>query len=344
MSLLIGGLLVNSLPFAAFGAGILALTLTLACGPWYIRWLKERFRERIASDSVRLNELHASKRNTPTMGGLIIVGSTVVSFLSFSDATSMLVWLLCLTMQALLLLGGADDWIKQRTSKQGLTARQKFTFQWLISFFAAGGIWTLRSIEGNPGSVMIPWTAQTMDPGVFWIPWAAFVIVGSSNAVNLTDGLDGLATGCSAITSIFLTVAIGCSTVAVVDDASRQVAVISSAALAGSTLGFLWWNRHPAQVFMGDAGSLPIGGMLALAALLSGHELLLAILSGVFVVETMSVIVQVVWYRRTGRRLLLCSPLHNHFVFRGVAEQKIVSAFWVTAVFAGVLGLTSVIW
>jgi len=343
MSLLIGGLLVKSLPFAAFGAGLLALMLTLACGPWCIRWLKRRFRERIASDSARLNELHASKRDTPTMGGVLIVGSTVVSLLFFAGVSSALVWVSCVTMLALMLLGGADDWIKQRTSKKGLTVGQKFLSQWLIAILAAVAILIQRSRSGNT-SLIIPWTTQTFEPGLFWIPWAAFVIVASSNAVNLTDGLDGLATGCSAITAMFLAETIACGTAVVVDDANRHVAVVSSAALAGSTLGFLWWNRHPAQVFMGDTGSLPIGGLLAIVALSTGHELFLAILSLVFVAETLSVLIQVAWYRRTRRRVLLCSPLHNHFVFQGVGEQKIVIAFWVAAIFAGVVGLTAVSW
>lgn len=192
---------------------------------------------------------------------------------------------------------------------------------------------------------MIPGIDATIRLGWGWIPWAAFVIVGSSNAVNLTDGLDGLACGCSAIASSTMVLVIcGISTVGGngqdIHDSSRTVAAMSCAALAGSTFGFLWWNRHPARVFMGDAGSLPIGSLLAIAALSTGHELLLAIIGAVFVVETLSVMLQVGWYRRTRRRVLLCSPLHNHFVFRGVAETRIVIAFWLGAVLAALAGLT----
>ncbi|MBC7966482.1 MAG: phospho-N-acetylmuramoyl-pentapeptide-transferase, partial [Fuerstia sp.] len=263
--------------------------------------------------------------------------------------SSPMVWLVGFTVAAFTLLGASDDWIKLRTTRKGLTARQKLVFQCLIASAVAAAAYSLRSTDGIDGRVMIPGLSATLDLGWCWIPWAAFVIVGSSNAVNLTDGLDGLASGCSTITSIALAVVIcGSTTVGInetdIPDAGRSVAAISCAALAGSTLGFLWWNRHPAQVFMGDAGSLPIGGLLAVAALSTGDEWLLAIIGAVFVIETLSVMLQVFWYRRTRRRVLLCSPLHNHFVFRGVPEPRIVAAFWLAAMFAATAGLTVAFW
>ena len=339
--MLVGRLFVTSLPMAAFCAGMLSLMLSLACGPWLIRWLGARFKERIASDSGLLNELHAAKQNTPTMGGLLIAGTSVVSILCFSDVSLPLVWLFCITILAFTLLGASDDWIKLRTTRKGLTARQKLSVQCLIACAAAVGIYLLKSEHGSAGQFGIPWIAGTVQVNGFWIPWAVFVIVGSSNAVNLTDGLDGLASGCSTIASIAVAVVICGGTSTAINDASRSVATISCAALAGSTLGFLWWNRHPAKVFMGDAGSLAIGGLLAIAALATGNELILAIIGAVFVVETMSVVLQVGWYRRTRRRVLLCSPLHNHFVFRGVPEQRIVAAFWLAAMFAALFGLSA---
>ena len=344
-----GELYVTSLSVAVFSAGLLSLTLSLVCGPWLIRWLRSRFTERIVSDSARLNEIHASKQNTPTMGGLLIAGTTVVSMLCFADVSSPLVWLFCLTVAALTLLGATDDWIKLRTMRKGMTARTKLAFQCLIASAAAGGIYLFQADHGLAGRIIIPWTDRTMDLGSCWIPWAAFVIAGSSNAVNLTDGLDGLASGCSAITSTALAVVICQSAGSGINEADihgqgHAAAAISCAALAGSTLGFLWWNRHPAKVFMGDAGSLPIGGLLAVAALSTGNELLLAIMGAVFVVETLSVILQVGWYRRTRRRVLLCSPLHNHFVFRGGRETGIVAAFWLAAMFAALTGLTVTFW
>ena len=269
--MLIGGLFVTSLPVAAVSAWILSLTLSLVCGPWLLRWLRSRFTERIVSDSLRLNELHAAKQNTPTMGGLLIAGTTIVSILCFADVTSPVVWLFCLTVSAFMLLGVCDDWIKLRTTRKGLTVRQKLLFQCLLGGAAAGGLYVFNSDHGSAGRIVIPWMDGTMHRGWYWIPWAAFVIVGSSNAVNLTDGLDGLASGCAAITSIAMAVVI-CGSAGIgisetdIFGAGQSVAAISCAALAGSTLGFLWWNRHPAKVFMGDAGSLPIGGLLALAA------------------------------------------------------------------------------
>ncbi len=336
----IGELFVTSPPVAAISAGILSLALSLAGGPWLIRWLKSRFTERIASDSAKLNELHAAKQNTPTMGGLLISGTTVFSILCFSKTMSPLVWLFCGTVIALTLLGASDDWIKLRTQRQGLTARQKLLVQTVISVVAATGIYMLHLKTGSAGFVFIPGTESTLHFGICWIPWAVFVIVGVSNAVNLTDGLDGLAAGSSAVASIALVIVICGSSMVGGGESSRTVAAISCASLAGSTLGFLWWNRHPARMFMGDAGSLPIGGLLAVASLATGTELVLAIIGVVFVVETLSVILQVAWYRRTRRRILLCSPLHNHFVFRGVAETKIVTWFWLTAIFAAVIGVT----
>lgn len=347
--MLIGEMFVMSFSVAVFSAGILSLTLSLVCGGWLIRWLRSRFTERIDSDSKRLNELHAAKQNTPTMGGLLIAGTTVVSILCFADVSAPLVWLFCLTVSAFTLLGAADDWIKLRTIRNGLRARKKLVFQCLFAFAAAGGMYLFQTDHGHAGRIMIPWMDRTLHLGWFWIPWAAFVIVGSSNAVNLTDGLDGLASGCSTITSSAMAVVIWSSAGVGINETDnhgpgRAVAAISCAALAGSTLGFLWWNRHPARVFMGDAGSLPIGGLLAIAALSTGNEFMLAIIGAVFVVETLSVVLQVIWYRRTRRRVLLCSPLHNHFVFRGDSEPRIVAAFWLAAMFAALTGLTAAFW
>ncbi len=341
--MLIGERFVTSLAVVSVCTGMLSLILSLVCGPLLIRSLKSRFRERIASDSAKLNELHAAKQNTPTMGGLLISGTTIFSVLCFSDLSLLLVWLYGGTVLALTMLGAFDDWIKLRTQRKGLTARQKLLVQAIVAVAAAVGIYLLHHEQGSAGTVLIPWTTQTLQLGVCWIPWAVFVIVGVSNAVNLTDGLDGLAAGSSAICSVALVFICG-STLAGIDENNRAVAAVSCAALAGSTLGFLWWNRHPARIFMGDAGSLPIGGLLAIAALTTGTELLLAITGVVFVVETLSVILQVAWYRRTRRRILLCSPLHNHFVFRGVAETKIVAWFWLAAFIFGMLGVSAAFW
>ena len=161
--MLIGELFVTSLSVAVFSAGLLSLTLSLVCGPWLIRWLRSRFTERIVSDSARLNELHASKQNTPTMGGLLIVGTTVVSILCFADVSSPLVWLFCLTVAAFTLLGASDDWIKLRTMRKGLTARKKLVFQCLIASAAAGGMYLFQTDHGHAGRIRIPWMDGTMN-------------------------------------------------------------------------------------------------------------------------------------------------------------------------------------
>jgi len=344
-----GQLFVTSLPAAAFSAGVLSLVLTLAGGPRLIRWLGSRYTERIASDSRQLNELHAPKANTPTMGGLLISGATIVSIVCFADVSSPMTWLFCLTVTAFTLLGAADDWIKLRTIRKGMSVRQKLVFQFLIASAAATGMYWHKLEFGIAGQVTIPGLAGILESGSlqlgwYWIPWAVFVIIGASNAVNLTDGLDGLASGCSTIASIALAAIVIGRTTTGSPDMSDQISGIGCGALAGSTLGFLWWNRHPAKVFMGDAGALPIGGLLAIAALATGKELLLALIGAVFVVETLSVILQVGWYRRTQRRILLCSPLHNHFVFLKVPEQRIVASFWFVGMFAAIAGLTAALW
>ncbi len=341
---MLGALFEMTLSASTFWAGIFSLMLSLAFGPGLIRWLRWRFTERIASDSVRLNELHAAKKDTPTMGGLLIAGTTIASILCIANVSSIPVWIFCLTIASLSILGATDDWIKLRTTRKGISARQKLSFQCLIASAAAAGIYLFQRETGGAGKIGIPGTAFIFHVGWSWIPWAAFVIVGASNAVNLTDGLDGLASGCAAITSIALAIVICCGTLISFDSDCRQAASVSCAALAGSTVGFLWWNRHPAKIFMGDTGSLPIGGLLAVAALATGTELLLAIIGAVFVAETLSVILQVGWYRRTRTRILLCSPLHNHFVFRGVPERRIVAGFWVAAMCSALIGMMAAFW
>lgn len=329
---------------AACSAGVLSLILSLACGPPLIRWLGRRATERIVSDSLRLNELHAGKQNTPTMGGLLIAGATLISILCFSDRSSLQVWIFSLTIITLTGLGAADDWIKLHTTRKGLSARQKLSVQCVIAGTAAVALYIIQPEISRTGEIGIPGTSWTFRAGWCWVPWAAFIIVGTSNAVNLTDGLDGLASGCTAIASLTLAIIVSGSTLINADPGSRAVSAVSFAGLTGSTLGFLYWNRHPAKIFMGDAGSLPIGGLLAVSALATRCELLLAITGAVFVAETLSVILQVLWYRRTRTRILLCSPLHNHFVFRGVPEQKIVMAFWLAAMIAAVAGLVASFW
>jgi phospho-N-acetylmuramoyl-pentapeptide-transferase len=205
----------------------------------------------------------------------------------------------------------------------------------VVAFAAAAGVFFLQIAPASSGLSLSAWLPESIN--WLYIPWATIVIIAVSNAVNLTDGLDGLAAGCTTITASATTVIILAGVSSGQGSESSMTVAASSAALAGSAAGFLWFNRFPARVFMGDAGSLPIGGILAITALMSGTELLLLLTGAVFVVETLSVMLQVFWFRRTGRRILLCSPLHNHFVFQKVPETKIVKWFWFTAATTAIL-------
>ncbi len=330
---------------AAVGAFLAALLL----GPWAIRWLKSRFRERIDSASARLNELHAGKQETPTMGGIFIIGALVVAVVLFGNLSSPYVQMALFVAVSFCGLGVVDDWIKLRTSRRGLTARQKFCIQVVLG---GGAGWWLSSVHGeHPLGRTLVWpfgVGPGLDLGPWFTAWAVVVLVGSSNGVNLTDGLDGLASGCL----IFAGAAFAALTylaghhelaaylsVPYLPGAGELTVVLG--AMIGAVLGFLWFNCYPAQVFMGDAGSLPLGAVLGLAALVARQELLLVIVGGVFVVETLSVILQVGCYKLLGRRVIACSPLHNHFLFRGQHEIKIVTRFWIGGALLAILGVAS---
>ncbi len=323
----------------AAASAVTALLTSLICGSFVIRLLRKYCRERIASDSVRLNELHASKKNTPTMGGLLIVLSIAVAVLVTGRRDSPFVMLALATTAALMLVGACDDWIKVRTARKGLTAGQKLTAQTLIAAPASVALFGFVAMQSSGSEPYFQAHYSYLQSGWVYAVWATLVIVGTSNAVNLTDGLDGLAAGCTFIAALALAVIVVGAETGLQHSGLQQDSVVVLSALSGSTLGFLWFNRHPARVFMGDAGSLPIGGLLAVTALACRMELILAVVGLVFVAEAMSVILQVAWYRRTKRRIFLCSPLHNHYVFRGTSEARIVRGFWIAAIYCAAAGM-----
>ncbi len=329
-------------------AAVTSFLMALLLGPLAIRWLKTRCRERIDSASATLNELHAGKQNTPTMGGLFISAAIVIAVLLWGDLSSSFVQMALATVVGFTAIGACDDWIKLSTSKRGLTVRQKFIAQTVLS--TAIGAWLFMTMKGIDGGLNLVWPFgnAALAIGVAFIPWSAFVLVGSSNGVNLTDGLDGLATGCmifagSAITA--LTYLAGHSVMAeylsipFIPGAGEMAIVVG--AMVGAMLGFLWFNCYPAQIFMGDSGSLPMGGLLGLAALITRQELLLVLIGGVFVIETLSVLAQVGWFKLTGRRLIRCSPLHNHYLFKGDHEIKIVTRFWIGSALLAITAIAS---
>ncbi len=329
-------------------ASISSFLIAILLGPLAIQWLEKRFRERVDSDSERLNEIHASKNATPTMGGIFIIGSILISTLLWADLSNRYVQLGILTASGFALLGAYDDWIKLSTTQNGLKPRQKLFVQILLAGVMAIAVFFTNSGLTSGLDLIMPVTRLTCYLGIFFIPWAIFVLVGSSNAVNLTDGLDGLASGCMVFAgSAFagLTYLAGHKVMAEYLQVpyipgAGELSIILGAAV-GAVLGFLWFNCYPAQVFMGDTGSLPLGALLGLAALVIRQEALLVIAGGIFVVETLSVILQIFWFKRTGNRLIACSPLHNHFLFKGQHEMKIVVRFWICSALLAIIAIAS---
>jgi len=297
---------------------------------------KLKFGQNIRNDGP---ESHLHKAGTPTMGGLLLLAgmALAVLLLAWGHSDGLLVLLVTLGFG---LIGFIDDYIKVVQKRSlGLRAREKLLGQGLI---AAGLAYWVVFFTDRGTAIYLPFT-NLFSPAGFsldlgWWPFLAFtmlLMMGMANAVNLTDGLDGLAAGCS------LLVALGMMAVALLTDANGVA--ISMAAMAGGCLGFLYYNRHPARVFMGDTGSLALGGGIAAAAVITGSELCLLLIGGIFVAETLSVILQVISFKLTGKRIFRMSPLHHHFELGGWRESKVVVVFWiVSAVFVG-FGLLSYI-
>lgn len=330
------------------GASLIAFLSAVLLGPVVIRWLKKRFRERIASASATLNELHAAKESTPTMGGVFIMLAVLLATLIFADIGNRFVQIAAGVVFSLTLVGALDDWVKQRTERNGLAAWQKLLLQLLFAGIAGKLLQAeLQTVVGGT-SLIWPLGNLALPLGSLFTSWAILVIVATCNSVNLTDGLDGLAPGCTVLAGAAFAGLAYLSGHSVLSDYLRIPHIVGSGelavvlgALVGAMLGFLWFNCFPAQVFMGDAGSLPTGGLLAVVAIAIRQEVLLVVIGGVFVAETLSVILQVGGYKLTGRRMIRCSPLHNHFVFRGDPETKIVVRFWIVAALLAIAGIAS---
>ncbi|MDC0273564.1 MAG: phospho-N-acetylmuramoyl-pentapeptide-transferase [Planctomycetaceae bacterium] len=329
-------------------ASVTAFLMSLLIGPFAIRWLKRRCQERIASDSDYLNELQADKDQTPTMGGLFIVASIVMAILMWGDLSNTFTLLGLFTVVSFGTLGAFDDWTKLSTTSNGIRARKKMIVQSLLAAVISGFLY--MELSQIPRGLELIWPVGNsgLFLGIGFCLWAVFVMVGSSNAVNLTDGLDGLATGCSLMSGAAFAAIAYLAGHKVLSaylsipyiPGSGEIAIMLGA-LVGALLGFLWFNCYPAQVFMGDTGSLAIGSLLAFSALVTRQEILLVVIGGVFVIETLSVILQVGWFRMTGRRLIRCSPLHNHFLFKGDHEIKIVVRFWIGAAILAIVGMAT---
>ena len=301
-------------PRAAMAAGI-SFAVAVLLGPWWIAWLRRHFREPIKSDSPEVARLHRDKQSTPTMGGLFVIAALIASLLLFGDLHNGYVAPALVVALGLTAIGIVDDLVKIRTAANGIGVRTKLTAQLLVAAAAAAMLYRQQAAVPGGLSLTLPLAGISFSLGLWFVPLAIVVIVGASNAVNLTDGLDGLAGGCllaamAAVTG--LVYAAGHAQWAAYLGVPRiphagEMTVLA-AAMIGGTLGFLWFNCHPAQVFLGNTGALPLGGLLGLLALVARQELLLVLIAGVFVIEAASVIVQIGYYKWHRRRLLLCAP------------------------------------
>lgn len=308
-----------------FFTALVSFIITAALGILLIPTLdKLKFGQTVRSDGPKR---HLRKMGTPTMGGIIFIPAIALTTLLFSginiDTLTVIIFMIGFG-----LIGFADDFIKiSRKRSLGLRANQKLLFQLLLS---AGLIFYVFTNFTNPTEILIPFYHGRLDLGIFYIPiTVVFVILGTVNSVNLTDGLDGLVSGIVAIISFFYTVFL--------ISYNFNLALFSSA-ITGACLGFLLFNHYPARVFMGDTGSLGLGGALAAITVLSRSHLYLAIIGMIFIIETISVILQVLFFKLTGKRIFKMSPIHHHFELCGWSEREVVHIFWLITLISGILG------
>ncbi len=334
--------------FRVVAAMVLALILSWLLGPWFIRQLRRL--------SVGQNirdvgpQAHQVKAGTPTMGGLLILFATLVPTLLLGDLRNIYVWLVVIVTTAFGAIGFADDYLKVRNHRNlGLTARAKFLLQALVGLAFGIALLVLPAESGFNSAVTLPFIKRlVLHLGYFYIPFVAFVLVGSSNAVNLTDGLDGLAIGATSVaaaTYAIFTYVAGNRLIANYLQLSYvpgvgEVAVFCGA-MVGAGIGFLWFNSHPAEVFMGDVGSLSLGAAIGSVAVIAKQEILLVLVGGLFVMEALSVIIQVASFKLRGKRVFRMSPLHHHFELSGWAEPKVIVRFWILSILFALLSLST---
>jgi len=328
-------------------ATVTALVISFLLGPWLINRLRQM---QHGESSVREDtpERHQkTKAGTPTMGGIGILVAILVSTLLWANLRNRYIWVLMLATAGLGLIGLRDDWKKLKT-RRGISAKEKFGAQIvLVGALMAFLYWW--PVDGFTTSVVIPFfKGWIITFGSLWIPFAILVIVGASNAVNLTDGLDGLAIG-PIVTAggAFAVIAYltgnfrAAEYLRILNVKGTGELTIFCGALVGAALGFLWFNSYPAQVFMGDVGSLALGGAIGTLAVLTKSELLLPLIGGIYVVEAASVIIQVGSFKLTGKRVFKMAPLHHHYEIKGWAEPKIIVRFWILSFMLALLALTT---
>jgi phospho-N-acetylmuramoyl-pentapeptide-transferase len=336
--------LIRYISFRAGAASATALLIGLLLGPWFIAWLRVRQGK---GQPIRADgpQSHLAKRGTPTMGGLLILISLSVSTLLWMDLRNPYVWACLLVTGGFGVIGFLDDYDKvKKAHHAGLSGKVRLALEFLIA-----GIATWLIVRNSHTGLYLPFVqGPVLDLGWLYIAFGAFVIVAFGNAVNLTDGLDGLATMPVVIASLaFLLIAylvgnarfasyLGIPHILGVGDLT-----VLLLAIVGASLAFLWFNAPPAAVFMGDTGSLALGGALGAVAVATHHEFVLVIIGGLFVVEALSVVIQVAVYKRTGKRVFLMAPIHHHFEHKGWSEPTVVIRFWIIAFVLALAGLST---
>lgn len=338
---------VNLFQYITVRAGIafiLAMLLVLFGLPWFIKWAKNKSMNQPIYDLAPDN--HQIKAKTPTMGGVVFISATIIASLLTIKLANFYAVLGLGILFAFMLLGFQDDYAKitSKKNQEGLSAKNKSLVQFMIALFV---MILLFNHEGFAGTLYVPFYKEPLfEMGLFALLFWVFIMIGSSNAVNLTDGLDGLAT----IPSIFALITLGiiiyitghvnlANYLYLPYVAHVGEVVIIAAALMGALIGFLWYNCHPAEVFMGDSGSLSIGGFLAYLAIIAKSELLLILIGLIFVIETLSVMLQVGSFKMRKKRVFLMAPIHHHFEMKKWAENKIIVRFWIIAMVSNLIAL-----
>jgi phospho-N-acetylmuramoyl-pentapeptide-transferase len=335
------------LTFRSLMALISALVISLVIGPWLIRRLRE-----LQHGGVTIREdtpeRHRTKQGTPTMGGIVILGALLGSTLLWANLGNRYIWVVVVATAGFALIGALDDITKLRRSK-GISARMKLGLQLVLTLAVLQIVYWQPAANSWAPVLAIPFLkGWLIDLGWLWIPFAMIVIVGASNAVNLTDGLDGLAIGPVIMAGGFFAVIAyltgnfkAADYLKILNVKGAGELTVFCGALIGAAIGFLWFNCYPAQVFMGDVGSLAVGGAIGALAVLTKAELLLPLVGGLYVVEAASVIIQVGSYKLTGRRVFRMAPLHHHFELTGWPEPKIVVRFWIVSFALALLALST---
>ena len=336
-------------------SALAAITAFLAClvtGPAAIRFLATlKVRERAEKKhSVELVEMHKEKVSTPTMGGALVLGAVLLGTLLFARLENPFVLVAAAVTVSLGGVGFLDDWVKLTSpTKHGISGKLKLALQGLVGLGAGAALfWATRDRLQDVSTLFVPMVRWKVDLGLGFIPFVALVITASSNSVNLTDGLDGLAIGCVTCAALAYAVFTYVAGNSVFSEHLKVLHVpgcgeltIVSSAIAGAGLGFLWFNGFPAQVFMGNTGSLPLGGLLAVVAVCAKQELVLFAVGFIFVAEALSVLIQVASFKATGKRVFRCAPVHHHFQFLGIPESRITVRFWIVSALLAVASLAT---